>query len=171
VATPENMSYSDIAAWWGAVVASIVFIWDVYKWMVQGPRLTVQVSPNMKVWGDPRREGKTWISVTVANIGDRATTIKGIGTEYYTSWFSRLSHRATSEGVFPNPNDNFPLPRVLNPGEEWTGLVPQHRLDKGIDFEEMSRSGHLIIWLSQSHKTRPVRRRLIIKQKAEKGSE
>jgi hypothetical protein len=25
-------SVSDVAAWWGAVLATVVFAWDVYKW-------------------------------------------------------------------------------------------------------------------------------------------
>jgi hypothetical protein len=158
----QSMSSTDIAAWWGAIVASLVLLWDVYKWTVEGPRLTMRLSPNMKVLGYPSREGKTWVSVTVANVGNRPTTIKGVGMEYYANWFSRLRNRAEKTAVFPNPSDGFPLPRVLNPGEEWLGLIPQERLDKGVNFVEMSRTGHLMIWLSQSHKQRAMRKRLII---------
>jgi hypothetical protein len=60
--------------------------------------------------------------------------------------------------------------RVLNPGEEWLGLIPQQRLDKGIDFEEMSRTGHLMIWLTQSHKQRAMRKRLIVPQREKSDS-
>lgn len=156
------MNTTDIAAWWGAALASLVLVWDMYKWKTQGPRLIMRLSPNMQVWGDPLREGKTWVSVTVSNVGDRPTTIKGVGMEYYTNWFRRLRNRAEKAVVFPNPSDGFPLPRVLNPGDEWLGLIPQERLDKEIDLEEMSRSGHLIIWLTQSHTQKAMRKRLIV---------
>jgi hypothetical protein len=156
------MISTDIAAWWGAIVASLVLFWDVYKWKTQGPQLVMRLSPNIVVMGDPLREGKTWVMVTVSNIGDRPTTIKGVGMEHYTNWFGRLRHRVAKAAVFLNPNDGFPLPRLLNPGDEWVGLIPQERQDKGIDLEEMSRNGHLIIWLSQSHKVQAKRKRLII---------
>jgi hypothetical protein len=112
--------------------------------------------------GDPKREGKTWVMVTVTNTGDRPTTIKGVGLEYYEDWLGRLRQRISKAAVFPNPSDHFPLPRLLNPGDEWVGLIPQFRQDKGMDLEEMSKAGHLIIWLSQSHKQRAMRKRLTI---------
>lgn len=161
----EKMNTTDIAAWWGAVIASLVLVWDMYKWMTKGPRLFVRLSPNMKVFGDPLREGTTWVSVTVSNVGDRPTTIKGVGMEYYTNWFQRLRNKAEKAVLFPNANYSFPLPRVLNPGEEWLGLIPQARLDKEIDIEEMSRNGHLMIWLTQSHTQRAMYKRLIISNK------
>jgi hypothetical protein len=116
----------------------------------------------MLVYGDPSREGKTWVSVTVSNNGDRPATIKGIGMEYYTNWMKRFQNRAEKAAIFPNPNEGFPLPRVLNPGEEWSGLIPQKRVDKEMDLEEMSQTGHLMIWLSRSDRQKALRKRLSI---------
>lgn len=157
------MSSTDLAAWWGAVTATVVLIWDIYKWRTRGPRLKVSVSPNMLVMGDPRREGKTWVSITVTNVGDRPTTIKGVGMKHYRSRWLRLRNKADRAGVFPNPNDSYPLPRVLNPGEEWCGLIPQARDDLGIDLAALSRTGHLLISLSQSHSSREIETRLKVK--------
>lgn len=162
MATQVGMEATEIAAWWGASVATLVLLWDVYKWKRKGPRLLMRLSPNMQVWGDPHREGKTWVSVTVSNIGDAPTTIKGIGMEFYSNWYRRIRLRPNRAAVFPNPNDTFPLPKVLNPGEEWLGLIPQERVDKNRDLEELARTGYLIIWLSQSHRQREMRRRLTI---------
>ena len=159
------MSSTDLAAWWGAVVATVVFIWDIYKWKTQGPKLKVTVSPNMVVMGDPTREGKTWVSISVTNVGDRPTTIKGVGMEHYQSRWLRLKSTADKAAVFPNPNDNYPLPRILNPGEEWRGLIPQARDDLGIDLAALSRSGHLMIWLSHSHSSRAIKKRLEVKDR------
>ncbi|MBI3810842.1 MAG: hypothetical protein HY283_01355 [Nitrospirae bacterium] len=142
------MGSTDIAAWWGAVVASLVLFWDVYKWKAEGPRLTMRLSPNMNIFGDPLREGKKWVTVTVSNIGNRPTTIKSVGMEYHSNWLNRLRNRAEKAVVYTNPNDHFPLPRLLNPGDEWVGLIPQERLDKWVDLEDMSRTGHVMIWLS-----------------------
>ena len=161
----NNMTSTEIVAWWGAIIASVVLLWDIYKWMKQGPRLVMCLSPNMQVWGDPSREGKTWVSVTVSNVGDRPTTIKGVGMEYYPSWLHRLRNRAETAAVFPNPSDGFPLPRVLNPGDEWCGLIPQKRIDKNMDMVAMSQSGHLLISLSRSDTQRALRKRLTIVQR------
>lgn len=166
----NNMSSTEIAAWWGATIASAVLLWDIYKWKKQGPRLVMRISPNMQVWGDPSREGKTWVSVTVSNVGDRPTTIKGVGMEYYTGWLTRLRNRAKTAAVFPNPSDGFPLPRILNPGDEWCGLIPQQRIDKNMDMEAMSQSGHLMIWLSRSDRQRSLRQRLTIVQRSKNDS-
>jgi len=156
------MKSTYIAAWWGAIVASLVLAWDIYKWKNQGPQLTMRLSPHMKVIGDPTREGITWITITVSNIGDRPTTIKGVGFEYYKNWFHRLRCHVDESAVFPNPSNNFPLPRVLNPGDEWVGFIPHKPLDKDIDIETMSQSGHLMIYLSQSHSAKTKMKRLVI---------
>ena len=155
-----NLSPSDLAAWWGAVVATIVFGWDIYKWRSDGPHVALELSPNMIVIGDPAREGKKWVSVTITNTGTRPTTLKGIGLEHYANPTRRLRGKTEMAAVFPNPNDHHPLPRMLNPGEEWRGLIPQERPDKGLSLKEMANQGHLLIWASVSHKKKPIKTRL-----------
>ena len=153
------MDQTTFIAWWGAIVATIVFVWDIYKWKTDGAKLDVQVTPNMQSIGDPRRDGITWVSVTVTNMGSRPSTIKSIGMFYYKSWFSFIRNKPDYAAIFPNPNDNFPLPRIINPGEEWIGLVPQDRLYEGF---EQSVSGRLTIWLSHSQSKKTVRKLLLI---------
>lgn len=157
----RGMTATEIAAWWGAVVATLVFLWDIYKWKTRGPKISMRLSPHMIVMGDPRREGRTWVTVTVTNIGDQPTTIKSLGFEYYTSCWKRIRKRTEKAFVVTNPSDRYPLPLVLNPGDEWVGFTPQDRDD--IDLETMSRNGHLLASLSQSHTDKPLRKRLIIK--------
>lgn len=157
------MNSTDFVAWWGAITATVVFVWDIYKWKTQGPQLELSLSPNMQVLGDPAREGIQWVSITVTNVGDRPTTIKGVGMKYYRNWWQRIRNRAEKAAVFPNPNDSYPLPRILKPGDEWVGLVPQARSDLGIDLPMMSRTGHLVIWLTQSHKPNSLKKRLRVR--------
>ncbi len=153
------MDQTTFIAWWGAIVATIVFAWDIYKWKTDGAKLNVQLAPNMQSIGDPRRDGITWVSVTVTNIGSRPSTIKSVGMWYYKSWLNFMRQKPDHAAIFPSPNDNFPLPRVINPGEEWIGLVPQDRLYESI---EHSISGRLTIWLSHSQSNKPIRKLLII---------
>lgn len=156
-----NITSTEMVAWWGAILASSVLLWDVYKWKSQGPKLVMRISSNVQVYGDPLREGKIWVSVTVSNVGDRPTTISSVGIEYYTGWIKRLQNRAEKGYVFPHTNDSVPLPKVLNPGEEWTGLIPQ-LTHKECDVETLSQTGHLMIWLSRSDKQRVLQKRLTI---------
>jgi len=152
------MSISEVAAWWGAVVASIVLIWDIYKWKTDGPKLNMLVTPNMKCMGDPSRENITWVFATITNVGSRPTTIKSIGMWYYKNKFNYFRNKVEFAAIFPNPNDQFRLPYVLKPGEEWVGLVPQDRLYEDIE----DKSGCMTIWLSHSHSSKAIRRKLIL---------
>ena len=152
------MSISEMAAWWGAIVASIILIWDVYKWKTDGPKLNVFLSPNMKTFGDPSRDAITWVAVTVTNVGSRPTTLKSTGMWYYKNRIDYWRHKVLFAAIFPNPNDRFPLPTVLKPGEEWVGLIPQERLYENIE----DKSGCMTIWLSHSHSNKPIRKTLVI---------
>jgi HJR/Mrr/RecB family endonuclease len=70
---------TEIVAWWGAVLATIVFLWDIYKWRTAGRKLRVSVQSGMKSINMPQFEGKTLIHVNVSNYGDRPTTITNLG--------------------------------------------------------------------------------------------
>lgn len=146
-------------AWWGAIVSTVVFVWDIYKWKTDGAKLNVQLAPNMQSIGDPRRDGITWVSITVTNIGSRPCTIKSVGMWYYKNHHNFIRHKPDLAAIFPNPNDSLPLPRVLNPGEEWIGLVPQDRLFEGI---ERKASERMTIWLSHSQSNKPIRKLLLM---------
>ncbi len=118
------MSPSDIAAWWGASVATLVFAWDIYKWKTTGPRLVVRAVPNMQELGDP--EEKKLISVEVTNRGDRPTTLTHLAFYGYPSWLSKAVRRRNKKvGIVPRPGGGQGLPFVLAPGERWLGLAEQ----------------------------------------------
>ena len=159
------MDTTAIAAWWGAVVATVVLLWDIYKWKYDGPRLLMRVFPNRKVINNPVREGKTWVSVVISNVGTRPTTLKVIGVYRYKSLVDRIRGNTAKEWVIPNPSDTSPLPHILKPGEEWTGYIPQKRDD--INLEEMAKNNHLIIWASLSHTSKEKKVRLFFKPKPE----
>ena len=153
---------TEFAAWWGALVASAVLLWDVYKWKTQGPKLVLRLSPNSVVVGDPPYENQTWVSVTVTNVGSQPTTVKGVGMRYFSSYLKRLRNKSEIDAVFPNPNLRDPLPRRLEPGDEWRGLIPQARPVKDTNLESLSQTGHLMIWVDRSDRLRSLQKRLII---------
>ena len=153
---------TEFAAWWGALVASAVLLWDVYKWKTQGPKLVLRLSPNSVVVGDPSLENQTWVSVTVTNVGSQPSTIKGVRMVYFASYLKRLRNKAKKAAVFPNPNQVNPLPRRLEPGDEWRGLIPQTPQDKDINLESLSQTGHLMICVDRSDRLQSSQKRLII---------
>jgi hypothetical protein len=68
------MSPSDIAAWWGAVVATLVFLWELYKNWQAGPRLRLTVNANMIFIGDASPMGQSFVTLRAVNIGDAPTS-------------------------------------------------------------------------------------------------
>ena len=53
------MEASEIAAWWGATIATLVLLWDIFKWKRAGPVVTISASPNMTIVGGvPHEEAR-----------------------------------------------------------------------------------------------------------------
>lgn len=68
------MSASDVAAWWGAVIATLVLVWDVFKWRKSRFSIKVSASPNMSPLNAPegKLEDDKNIFVEVVNRGDKS---------------------------------------------------------------------------------------------------
>lgn len=69
------MKPTEIAAWWGAGIATLILFWDIYKWIISGPKFSFRVSSNMKFFGDLKRDDQTYVTIRATNKGDRPTTI------------------------------------------------------------------------------------------------
>jgi hypothetical protein len=117
------MTPSDIAAWWGAGIATIVLGWDIYKWVTTGVRLVVKAQPNMQESGDSSETKK--ILVEVVNRGDKLTTLTHLAFYSYKTAFHRLARRSSSVGFVAHPG-GIGLPFELEPGKVWLGLVNQN---------------------------------------------
>jgi len=155
-----NFTNTYLAAWWGAILASIVFLWDIYKWKTSGPQIRFSVKPNMKIFDIPIYEGKTFISATAENIGTGATTITGLEFQYYKNWFKKIFKKPDSSWlIIPiTIAPEYKLPYVLNPGTIWKGLVLQAK-----ELAEKTRKGYLFCELYYSQNRKPKRCRVIIK--------
>ena len=79
-----QFSPTEIAAWWGAAIATLVLGWDVDKHVRSGPRLRVRANPNMEIVGYEVKlglmetvlpKGTKLIHVDVTNVGDQPTTL------------------------------------------------------------------------------------------------
>lgn len=158
----DNLSASDIAAWWGAVVASLVLGWDILKWARDKARLKVSVKGNMLVIGEPDDDQRHWIQVSVVNTGSRPTTIKMVGVDVHKNLLLRMFGKAEESYAFPNAGRSATLPHRIQPGEEWFGLIPQINRTNGMDLREMSQAKPLTILVAQTIKPTTIRKRLVI---------
>lgn len=153
------MSPSDIAAWWGAVVATAVFGWDIYKWRYAGPKIEVSASPNMmQLIGDGSPADGPYLVIEARNNGDRKTTITHVVMFWHTrSRVLRPSNKPTKSFIVPR-QDPTPLPYILEPGERWMTMAKQDA-----EVESMGQSGALFAGVFHSGSKKPVLVRLFIK--------
>lgn len=155
-----TMTATEAAAWWGAVIASIVLIWDIYKWKHSGARLIVRASPDMETFGGLPDDstGKKFVLIEVVNIGDRKTTITHLVGYYYSSFFKRLFKKRDKNFFVGAPAYAKPLPYVLDAGEQWTGAVIQNE-----EMKEMGGKGYLFWGVNHSTGKKGVFTRIKIK--------
>ena len=154
------MKATDLAAWWGAIVASLILIWDIYKWKRCGPIVRVSATPNMRTYGNisDSQKDKTYVVVEVTNTGDRKTTITHLIGFHYKSFFQKILKKRNKAFVVAIPALSEPLPYVLEPGERWLGGIDQNN-----KLEEISQNGFLYCGVYHSSGKRPVLERVIIK--------
>jgi hypothetical protein len=158
------MSLTEIAAWWGAFVATLVLFWDIFKWNRTGAVVEITVSPNMKTFGDfgslaVPEEDATYVLVVASNTGDRKTTLTHLIGIRYKTWYHRLVRKAEESFLVAQPALAEPFPSVLEPGENWQGAIHQNQ-----EFEEMSRNGKLYVGVHHSTKKAPIMKRVTVKR-------
>jgi hypothetical protein len=97
----EPKLLTDVAAWWGAVLATIVFAWELYKWW---HRVRVQVSAQSNmvehVVGSgvrPAHPTRYRVVVVAVNVGDQPVTLLHIAVEQYRSWWGAAAAQADGD--------------------------------------------------------------------------
>lgn len=150
------MALTNFVAWWGALLSTVVFGWDVYKYVHAGPRLRLSVQSGMVGMNMPLYEGKTLILASVNNRGDRPTTITNLCCEYLEK---RRFHRKNRSGasIVGFPSLAQQLPFELKPSGTWSGIAIQDA-----ETERRATEGEMYMLLFHSHSEKPVRQRVII---------
>lgn len=155
-----------LVAWWGAILSTTVFLWDIYKWKTSGPRLKVNISANMQYFeqGTGGLDDKKYIVLNVSNVGQRLTTITHVGMQYFESKMRQILRKPTNSFIVPTPNQYFPIPHKLEAGTTWMATIIQTP-----DLVTMAERGFLdcLIYYSQSNK--PFRKRVLIPTQKETG--
>ena len=146
-----NESLTLAVATYAAVVSTFVLGWDAYKWLNQGPKLRVTAQTGMKIVGGKQVDPKTYVSATVVNRGDRATTLTNMGFLYYKSWLKAYfwRNRADQAFVITTPSQVQVLPYRFEAGAQWIGMANQDA-----DIDRMIHDGYLfaVIYSSTSGK-------------------
>lgn len=146
------MSSTDAAAWWGAIVASMILIWDVYKWIKSGTALRLNAVPDKQLLYDeiPKPTDTKYINVDVSNTGDKKTTVTHLVGVCHTSLWRWLFRRKPDINFFvPTPGFAKPLPYVLQPGEKWSGTIEQTK-----QLEDWMKTGRFYCGVNHSNKSK-----------------
>jgi hypothetical protein len=145
----SSPTLTDVAAWWGAVLATFVLGWDVYKWFHR-THLRVTVRPNMLVLGEtpPRFH----VTVEVVNDGEQPVTLTHVLGEHCESTWQRV-RRKPKASFFVRTVDAPELPHLLEPGARWISSFPQDGLLK-------YGRGTLHVGIGHAAANRPILRRL-----------
>ncbi len=151
------MTYTEIAAWWGAGIATLVLLWDIYKWRSSGPDTRMTIRPNMHLFGDPELEGRDIVVVSATNIGDRATTLESMSIVSHPNRWSMLRNRPHKQFYVKNPGRTRPFPCQASVGQRWDGMLFQN--DELVD---LSKNEIVYCQLHIASRPRPVRKRLRI---------
>lgn len=151
----------DPVAVYAAIVATTVLAWDMVKWLRSGARLVIHIAPDMTVMGDSEREGITYILVTATNVGSAPTTVTILALEHYRNFLTRMRGKRDFSAFITRPQvtQHLPLPHVLKPGEEWSGLITQEK-----EVIEKSKDGLLYAAIYHSIGRKPVRGRIRISE-------
>ena len=146
------------AAIYAAVVATAALALEIRRWFESGPRLSMRLMPQAKTYGATADPDADYIAITVANLGDRATTISLVCVLEYRSIFHRWRGRHCKAGVILNPafGSGGGTPYVLEPGKEWTGAI---RYDDELD--QWAKNGKLFVGIHFSHARNPIVRRVV----------
>lgn len=157
-AAAKPLTLTDILALWGAILSTVVLVWDIAKWRMAGPKLRLTVSTGMKAFNMPEYEGKMLVLASVVNYGDRPTTLTHmILLRYITTW-RRVRGKKTAGAIWiPNPGQQ-PLPYELKPGTTWTGIAVQTE-----EVSAMLDNEGLVCTIYHSHRTRPIKK--LVKKK------
>ena len=112
-------------AWWGAIIATGVLLWNIYKefWRT-GARFRIQARLNWHIVEDPN-PGNTYVNVEVTNTGDQAANITKLCFIHYANWWYYLTRQTKDEYLILNTNSIEELPYRLMAGDTWPAFPLQ----------------------------------------------
>jgi hypothetical protein len=152
------MKATDIAAWWGAILASLTLVWNIFRWHREQCKIRVRILPNMSIsLPNGEQTGQKSIFVEASNVGGKDTTITLLGGYRCLSLSERLRRRSVRSFGVPLIRPGQSLPHIIRPGETWTGCIVQ-----SAEIEKWAREETLYCGIWHSLSKRPVLSRVVI---------
>jgi hypothetical protein len=141
------MDSTTILAWWGAILAMVIAVVDLYKWQVS--RFYIRVDVDAGWEGDDLVDNE--IRFTVTNVGGQPTTIKGFALAEYSIFPLVIIGKPSREHNVSNKNKNMIVLALISPGEFWKGACV-------LDEAELKtfRAKGLYYRVYCSHRARPI---------------
>jgi len=139
-----NVPFTEIVAWYGATVATVVLVWDIWKWSRRQARLRVQITDRVFYPDDPGPVLKTektangeiktyagYYHVEVTNIGELPTTILSASAttraagvlDHLQAWRHSVVGEFGTHAFMPHRQET--PPHTLGPGEVWSCRVQE----------------------------------------------
>ena len=107
---------TEFIAWWGAIVATVVLVWDIHKWQRDRAWLSIKAVVDL----DGPQRG---LHITIANRSGRTTTIQGLALANYRylmpsmlmTWRTHRDLHELNLAVQVRASQEWPI--VLQPGK------------------------------------------------------
>ena len=149
-----------LIALWGAIVATIVLIWDIYKWATDGPKLVLVVDPSVVFPRGADHPGGDLpqIAVTVTNVGHGRTTLTDLSLVRYPSLLAWLRRKADETTSLVQTNPIRPFRHELDTAQDWT-----HRFVRTPAIERLASSGRCYCVVRHSMSQSVSKARLVIR--------
>lgn len=157
----ESMTLTDWVALYAAIVATLVFVWDIVKFVRSGPKVKVKMAPNSVLIGNGNFSEEKYIRFQIDNIGDRDTTIQSVTGVVYNNWFKKLIGSPKKDGHFFVPGflhtGDKDIPQIIKVGETWSGCV----LQEG-KLVELTQQNIVMINIHGNFSSKPILKKLTI---------
>jgi len=150
---------TELVAWWGAIVATFVLLWDFFKWLKSGPNIKSRLVLNTH-YDDGKvistetkdnvtsREYEEYCHIEIINTGDMPTTVMGISATHKPNKKSKMIHGAFYKAFTAHQGKN--IPHVLPPGEVWSCRLGMGHYES--IFEQNTPEIHVVL----SHRNKPL---------------
>lgn len=153
-----NDSLTRFLAIWGAVLSTVVFIWEIFKWRRDQVRLVVKAERDEFGADD-------CIRIVVQNRGGKQTTLSCVELDSWEGGFlGKFCRWKSRENVAAKYRDNPRLPMTLEVGFEWVGLVPMAaedgRRDDSQEKRDAFKAGRMRVRVHHAHRDKPIRVRV-----------
>lgn len=145
----NSISITDLVAWYGAVLATFVASFELWKWVHSRALLRITIRPHVyyedsevlkveKLENGESRELQSYFHIEITNSGELPTTLLSVfATTEVTNYFERLRNallRDKAKFVMSMAQQAFTphlgktLPLLLGPGEVWSCRIDEPRV-------------------------------------------